>query len=345
MLRSQKKKTQPTNNSGGNSLPITQNPFKDENDNNSRRTYLLIFLIISILGLFIFFPPSKVSSMIVAQAPVSHDKVTTAQDGSIQKLSDNDYIISLETQLEQMRLKLESAEKEGQISRQSLQQITAELKQEKDKGEKVDGDTGALTDKIEHLQKEIQMMSKRDILETFGEGPYKVKMKLKFNDEDTQETKDNTFMLEMAPIDLMPHAVNHFLQMVHLGLLNGSVFHRNAGHVVQGGPGPRRSDFRKHNIGSVSFQEYSPKFPHVKYTIGYAGRPGGPDWYVSTIDNTRNHGPGGQKSYAVLNEADPCFGKVIDGFDAITRLQKEKVQPGGYKRMVKPVTIEYAILI
>lgn len=169
MLRSQKKKTQPTNNSGGNSLPITQNPFKDENDNfsiNSRRTYLLIFLIISILGLFIFFPPSKVSSMIVAQAPVSHNKVTTAQDGSIQKLSDNDYIFSLETQLEQMRLKLESAEKEGQISRQSLQKITAELKQEKDKGEKVDGDTGALTDKIEHLQKEIQMMSKRDILET-----------------------------------------------------------------------------------------------------------------------------------------------------------------------------------
>lgn len=105
-------------------------------------------------------------------------------------------------------------------------------------------------------------------------------MKLKFNDADIQETKDNTFILEMAPIDLMPHAVNHFLQMVHLGLLNGSVFHRNAGHVVQGGPGPRRSDFRKHNIGSVSFQEYSPKFPHVKYTIGYAGRPGGPDWYV-----------------------------------------------------------------
>lgn len=67
--------------------------------------------------------------------------------------------------------------------------------------------------------------------------------------------------------------------------------------------------------------------------------------YVSTIDNTRNHGPGGQKSYAVLNEADPCFGKVIDGFDAITRLQKEKVKPGGYKGMVKPVTIEYAILI
>ena len=75
-----------------------------------------------------------------------------------------------------------------------------------------------------------------------------------------------------------------------------------------------------------------------------AGRPGGPDFYVSTVDNTRNHGPGGQGSYAIKSEADPCFAKVVEGFDTVDRMQKMSVEPGGYKRMkhyvaIKSVTI------
>jgi cyclophilin family peptidyl-prolyl cis-trans isomerase len=66
--------------------------------------------------------------------------------------------------------------------------------------------------------------------------------------------------------------------------------------------------------------------------------------YDESKDNTRNHGPGGQTSYAVKNEADPCFAKVVEGFDAVDRMQKLSVEPGGYKRMkhyvaIKSVTI------
>jgi hypothetical protein len=60
----------------------------------------------------------------------------------------------------------------------------------------------------------------------------------------------------------------------------------------------------------MPFQEYSPKFPHAKYTIGYAGRPSGPGWYVSIQDNTRNHGPGSQQK-ANPYEADSNFGKLV----------------------------------
>jgi hypothetical protein len=49
---------------------------------------------------------------------------------------------------------------------------------------------------------------------------------------------------------------------------------------------------------------------------------GGPAFYISTVDNTRNHGPGSQGS---KTEADSCFGKIIDGFDVVKRMQK---QPG-----------------
>ncbi len=89
----------------------------------------------------------------------------------------------------------------------------------------------------------------------------------------------------------MPYTVNFFLSQVSLGLFNGCSFHRNAHHVVQGGPVANHlshgtnlyKGFKSAGLESVSFQEYSPDFPHVKYTLGYAGRPGGPDFYVSTL--------------------------------------------------------------
>ena len=88
----------------------------------------------------------------------------------------------------------------------------------------------------------------------------------------------------------MPYTVNFFLSQVSLGLLNGCSFHRNARHVVQGGPVTNhlnpganvRKGFKNADLMSVAFQEYHKDFPHQKYTMGYAGRPGGPDFYVST---------------------------------------------------------------
>ena len=39
----------------------------------------------------------------------------------------------------------------------------------------------------------------------------------------------------------------------------------------------------------------------------FAGRPGGPAFYISTVDNVQNHGPASQGSGT---EADSCFGKI-----------------------------------
>jgi hypothetical protein len=44
----------------------------------------------------------------------------------------------------------------------------------------------------------------------------------------------------------------------------GGAFHRNAGHVLQAFVNTRQD--------SLAFQEYHPNFPHVKYTMGYAGK-------------------------------------------------------------------------
>jgi hypothetical protein len=97
--------------------------------------------------------------------------------------------------------------------------------------------------------------------------------------------------------------------------------------------------FRDSGMASVLFQEYSEEHPHVKYTMGYAGRPGGPDFYLSMQDNTKNHGPGGQGSYADASEADPCFAKVVQGFEVADRIHQSAVKPGDYKHMEHNVAI------
>jgi cyclophilin family peptidyl-prolyl cis-trans isomerase len=133
--------------------------------------------------------------------------------------------------------------------------------------------------------------------------------------------------MEMAPLDLMPHTVNLFLQQVHRQLWDGTYVTVNARHVIQIGPSyedaianvgsdEQRSyhHFHAEGLDKVSYQEYSPKYPHEQYTIGMAGRPSGPDFYINKMNNTVMHGPGGQMNDSDMhNEADPCFGRMVNG--------------------------------
>ena len=48
---------------------------------------------------------------------------------------------------------------------------------------------------------------------------------------------------------------------------------------------------------SLAFQEYSAEYPHRPFTVGIAGRPGGPDFYINLLDNVKNHGPGGIRTH------------------------------------------------
>lgn len=149
----------------------------------------------------------------------------------------------------------------------------------------------------------------------------------------------------------MPHTVYWFMEQVHRKLWDGTSFHRNAAHVVQAGPAPnflspasetlqmQEQRFTDSGFDSVLFQEYSPNHPHVKYTLGYAGRPGGPDFFINTMDNTKAHGPGGQVTYSDASQADPCFAKVVEGFEAVARLHKVENNDDPFQHMKHLVAI------
>ncbi|KAL7539185.1 hypothetical protein ACHAWF_006324, partial [Thalassiosira exigua] len=115
--------------------------------------------------------------------------------------------------------------------------------------------------------------------------------------------KDGMLMFELAPISLIPCSVYNFLEIARTW--KKGAFHRNANHVLQ-------AMARSAVTQSMPFQEYSKEYPHKKGTVGYAGRPSGPEFYVSIQDNSRAHGPGSQQKHNPY-EADCIIGKVIQG--------------------------------
>mmetsp|Transcript_8677 Transcript_8677/g.14935 ORF Transcript_8677/g.14935 Transcript_8677/m.14935 type:complete len:378 (-) Transcript_8677:184-1317(-) len=189
-----------------------------------------------------------------------------------------------------------------------VEELDAAVRQTKQRGTVMETDAEALK-----LTADLQDATRKMLVMLYGQEPYLLKLDLEFPPSMVKADGDaatGTVIIEMAPGKLMPHAVYQFMKMA--SGWRGGAFHRNAGHVLQAnvhGAYP-----------SVAWQEYSPQFAHEKFTLGYAGRPGGPAFYISTIDNTRNHGPGSQGS---ATEADSCFAKVVQGFETVERMAKQ----------------------
>jgi cyclophilin family peptidyl-prolyl cis-trans isomerase len=156
----------------------------------------------------------------------------------------------------------------------------------------------------------------------WGHGPYYVKIDLHFPKSmpgyhlQQKHTQTAFIIIEMADVAKVPYSIYYFLQHVHF--FRGGSFHRVAGHVLQA----MVSHVDKHSVKGLAWQEYHPDVQHRPHTLGFAGRPGGPSFYISTQDNTENHGPGSQGS---KTEADSCFGRIYYGQDVVERM---KDQPG-----------------
>ena len=133
-----------------------------------------------------------------------------------------------------------------------------------------------------------------------------------------------SFTIELLPVSLFPVSVYHFLEMArvcntHLNDPDGLPINKKnrflaaLAHIVSA----RCEDFD----WKLPIQEYSPDFPHQEQTMGWSGRPGGPQFYVSLIDNTVGHGPNSQGDPDPYR-ADAPIGKVIEGWKtAINRLR------------------------
>lgn len=307
-------------------------------------------------------------------APVTFEDGDTTVEGAVSVEGE-----SLES-AEVLSVRIKRKDKELEITRRELRHSLKKVKDLERKLEKAQtsgsdsgserrsGGSSDTSDKVRKLEKRdkalIGALSKatksvsllsRHILKTkFGgtdSEPYRARMTVNFP-SSMPGAPTGDIVIEFAPSDLMPTAVLFFMTQIEAGVWNGMSFIRNAGHVLQASSQtPTKQYMGKifklpYQDSSIPFQEYSEKYPHEKYTLGLAGRPGGPDFYISTQDNTRNHGPGGQGSYDLPAEADSCFAKVVDGFDVVDRLHTAKKNHDSFEGMVEFVEIkEFSLLL
>ena len=206
----------------------------------------------------------------------------------------------------------------------------------------------------------------------FGPGPhYYVEMTIQFDPRsdayDDHHNAAETLIVETAHIDDMPHSVHLFLEQVDHGLYDGTSFHTNAEHVLQAGPNDSAATERQRahyanfverypSLVNVLFQEYSVDMPHHEYTLGYPGRPGGPDFYINlTPDNEQLHGPGGQTQHYYAShssgggeeendvhyvDADPWFARIVQGKEVVDRMKLSQTKPGWWQDgMIHPIVI------
>ncbi|KAL7552952.1 hypothetical protein ACHAWF_016199 [Thalassiosira exigua] len=216
----------------------------------------------------------------------------------------------------------------------------------------------SLWEKIDILVDKMAGEAAREASEWFGPGPHRVELEIEYPQyTEDKEPKDwprvrGVFTMEMAPLDLMPVAVNLFLQQIHHKLWNGCSFVINAVHILQAGPHRYTSEgkydanidelagrFKGAKLDKMPYQEYHAKYPHSAFTVGFAGRPGGPDFYINKMDNKANHGPGGQTHHDLHEEADPCFARLVGGMSIIDDLNKVPVNHDQGSLILQPVVI------
>jgi len=231
--------------------------------------------------------------------------------------------------------RLEEAQKEKDEEIEELFDIAWEEVQERKaesnrlRGRNIHLASDVLEEHFRELTYNIQIQSHEKAMEKYGPGPHRVAIKVELPEDEVFEglnmtgigLSEDTIVIELAPLDFMPHSIQIFLDQVSAGLWNDCVIFRNANHILQASPdfaGEKMMQaFVDSGLDSVKFQEYNHRFPHEKYTIGFGGRPGGSQLIINKENNTELHGPGGQAGHFGADDADPCFGKVVSGVDVI----------------------------
>lgn len=224
---------------------------------------------------------------------------------------------ALEKQIEARQIKIFYSSGETQAS--SYQPVDSEITQWLDEKEI------ALEHKIAVLQTNLKQLSRDFVNSRYGPGPHRVEFAIEFRNHENLPVPQS-FIVELAPLDLLPHAVHFFLDLVHHGIWNDTVFlhHEDVRHIIAAAP----IDFDTQEIkfrqldelewSGLGFPEYSKEMAHEKYTLGFADR--GPTFYINTMDNTVAHGPGGQGHHTLPNDADPCFAKIVEGTKVVDSL-------------------------
>jgi hypothetical protein len=182
------------------------------------------------------------------------------------------------------------------------------------------------------------------LLFRYGEGPHRVEFTVDLISEQGKRSL-KSFIVETASVDLTPMSINLFLDMIAAGIWDNTIFlhHEEVEHIIAAAPVDYNTEKVRNNqlsqlgwIG-LGFPEYSDKFPHSQYTVAFAGQ--GPTFYINTVDNEEGHSPGMQRHHVLSSDADPCFAKIVEGYEVFDELIRLGMNQ---KKSLTKVTHEWA---
>eukprot|EP00580_Thalassiosira_gravida_P003918 CAMPEP_0201604352 /NCGR_PEP_ID=MMETSP0492-20130828/4525_1 /ASSEMBLY_ACC=CAM_ASM_000837 /TAXON_ID=420259 /ORGANISM="Thalassiosira gravida, Strain GMp14c1" /LENGTH=461 /DNA_ID=CAMNT_0048068371 /DNA_START=648 /DNA_END=2033 /DNA_ORIENTATION=- len=196
------------------------------------------------------------------------------------------------------------------------------------------------------MKEKITFRSRQAVLDEFGPGPHYVRLIFAFPTSPENES----ILLELAPLDIMPHTIHTFLRMVKERMYAEGTFILSRDHIIVGGPVDLHNNENNRMLeqrmihegyfpdGALLFIEYTPDYPHVQHSVGF-NQAGGPIFYFNMRDNTELHGPhngdgGGNK------EGDPCFAKIVEGFDVVQRIAQLREGEGEFDSLGTSVYIK-----
>jgi cyclophilin family peptidyl-prolyl cis-trans isomerase len=159
--------------------------------------------------------------------------------------------------------------------------------------------------RIDEIEQAIQAKSKNTVVKKYGLSPVQVNVTLQ---ADAVTGGDQRwFLVEMAPINVMPHSVDFFLGLVEKKFYNGmTLLKQTTGsptlHTAEIDTNTMQFvDRRRDQLSRLAFPEHSDDYPVQKYSVAFTGP--GPMFYINMDTRT-------QTSVELM---DTCFGKVVQG--------------------------------
>jgi len=230
---------------------------------------------------------------------------------------------------------------DGASSSHMLKQLSKQVQALQDQGKKKEAMLEEMGFAVINAEKEIQFWkakadaiiekinfrSRRDVLRQYGPGPHYVRITLSLS---TSPNVSENILLKLAPLDMMSHTIHIFMNLIEEKLYVGGTFLMARGHILVAGPIDVFDSENNHRLeeqmveegyfpdGALLFHQYTPEFPHKKYTVGFASG-GGPLFYINIEDNMEAHGPRHKESEGDV-EGDPVFATMVEGFDVIQKI-------------------------
>ena len=199
---------------------------RDDHDNETRHLFFtpLVFMLVAVVILLLLGPSTKIRVIGAELAALQVDTKLL-----IKSYQDKQKELGKATI---MTGHLEREIRQNEVFKRDLAlAIKAEVN-----GPEIYNNGFLIMKRMSQLQSEIQSISRREALESFGPGPYRIKIVVAFLDENGKALERGSFTVELASLDHMPHSVEHFLKMVDQKLWDNTALVRQANHIIHASP-------------------------------------------------------------------------------------------------------------